>query len=194
MRHNLSEVNELIRDRRTVYPEDFSDRKVHREIVESVLNNARWAPTHGMTQPWRFKIFMGDGLKRLSEELPELYRQIEGENHKPSKAEKLKKRAETVSVMTFICMKRDEEETIPEIEEIEAVACAVQNMYLSCTAYGIGGFWSSPKMVYDKRMNEFLGLAEKDRCLGIFYMGYPAGDWPKGHRTPLEYVTEWIEK
>jgi nitroreductase len=91
-------------------------------------------------------------------------------------------------------MARDKDEKIPEIEEIEAVACSVQNMLLTCTAYGLGGYWSSPKMVYDKSMNEFLGLGEKDRCLGIFYMGYPEGDWPKSHRTPLEYVTEWIDQ
>jgi len=194
MRHNLSEVKELIRDRRTIYPEDYSNRKVHKEIVEAVLDNARWAPTHGMTQPWRFKIYTGDALKRLANELPDLYKKIEGENFKPNKAEKMKKRAESVSALTFICMARDKDEKIPEIEEIEAVACSVQNMLLTCTAYGLGGYWSSPKMVYDKSMNEFLGLGEKDRCLGIFYMGYPEGDWPKSHRTPLEYVTEWIDQ
>jgi nitroreductase len=147
-----------------------------------------------MTQPWRFKIYTGDALKRLANELPDLYKKIEGENFKPKKAEKMKKRAESVSALTFICMARDKDEKIPEIEEIEAVACSVQNMLLTCTAYGLGGYWSSPKMVYDKSMNEFLGLGEKDRCLGIFYMGYPEGDWPKSHRTPLEYVTEWIDQ
>ena len=41
-------------------------------------------------------------------------------------------------------------------------------------------------------MNEFLNINEKDKCLGLFYIGYPAIDWPKAHRKPLEYTTEWI--
>ena len=80
----------------------------------------------------------------------------------------------------------------PEIEEIEAVACAIQNLHLSCTAYGLGGFWSTPKLIYTSQMNEFLALGEKDKCLGLFYIGYPSIDWPSAHRKPLEYNTEWI--
>ena len=66
MRFNLSEINELIRERRTIYPEQFSDRKVHKEQIEVILNNAQWAPTHGNTQPWRFKVFTEEGRQTLS--------------------------------------------------------------------------------------------------------------------------------
>ena len=67
MRHNLSEINEVIKDRRTIYPETYSDRKVHKEQIELLLNNALWAPTHGMTQPWRFKVFMDAPKKELKD-------------------------------------------------------------------------------------------------------------------------------
>jgi nitroreductase len=53
MKFSLSEITELIRTRRTIYPKDYSDRVVQKEIVERVLTNGTWAPTHGMTQPWR---------------------------------------------------------------------------------------------------------------------------------------------
>lgn len=193
MKYNLSEINAIIRDRRSIYPEDYSPRKVHREIVENVLSNATWAPTHGMTQPWRFKVFMEDGLKRLESFVPELYKKLTPEeSFSQRKFDKFTARPSKCSVIIAICMERDPLKKIPEIEEVEAVACAVQNMYLTCTAYGIGGFWSSPKLVYSNEMRAFLGLGEDDKCLGFFYMGYPAGDWPKSHRKPLEYVTEWI--
>jgi nitroreductase len=40
----------------------------------------------------------------------------------------------------------------------------------------------------------FVGLPENGEVLGIFYMGYPEdGAWPKSHRKPLEYVTDWNE-
>lgn len=193
MKYNLSEINAVIRDRRSIKPESFSSRKVHREIVENVLTNATWAPTHGMTQPWRFKVFMDGGLKQLAEFLPEIYKaKTPEQSFSARKYETLGKRPLHVSVIVAVCMERDPNRKIAEIEEIEAVACAVQNMYLTCTAYGIGGFWSSPGFIYTPEMNTFLGLGEEDKCLGLFYMGYPSEEWPKSHRKPLEFVTQWI--
>ena len=192
MRFNLSEINELIRERRTIYPEQFSDRKVHREQIEVILNNAQWAPTHGNTQPWRFKVFTEEARETLGDFLAKTYLELTPkENQKDMKVAKLLNRPKMASVVIAVCMSRQPEEKILEIEEIEAVACAIQNMHLTCTAYGLGGFWSTPKLIYTPAMNEFLDLGEKDKCLGLFYIGYPSIEWPKAHRKPLEYTTEW---
>jgi len=194
MRFNLSEIVELIRTRRTIRPEHYSERVVHKEIIENLINSAIWAPTHGMTQPWRFKVFTGKGLERLSVNLPELYRNFAGEaDFKQKKFEKLGGMPLKSSVVIAVCMSPDPTGKIPEIEEVGAVACAVQNMMLHATAYGLGSFWSSPKFCYTSEMNHFLGLDEQEKCLGLFYLGYPQGDWPKSHRKPIEYVTEWVE-
>jgi len=193
MRFNLSEINELIRNRRTIYPEQFTERKVHREQVEVILNNGQWAPTHGNTQPWRFKVFMDEGRQNLSDFLGKAYLELTPqEMQNDAKLAKLVARPMRTSVIIAVCMERQPEEKILELEEIEAVACAIQNMHLTCTAYGLGGFWSTPKLIYTPQMNAFLNLGEKDKCLGLFYIGYPAIEWPKAHRKPLEYTTEWI--
>ena len=193
MRFNLSEVTELIRQRRTIYPEQFSARKVHKEQVELILNNALWAPTHGNTQPWRFKVFMDEGRQQLSDFLGETYLKLTPkEKQNDQKLAKLLTRPMKSSVVIAVYMERDPDERILEMEEIEAVACAVQNMHLTCTAYGLGGFWATPKLIYTKEMNDFLDISSKDKCLGLFYIGYPEIDWPTAHRKPLEYVTEWI--
>ena len=192
MRFNLSEINELIRERRTIYPEQFSDRKVHKEQIEVILNNAQWAPTHGNTQPWRFKVFTEEGRQTLSTFLGGAYLELTPVKEQSDlKLKKLVSRPLKSSVVIAACMERQKEETIPEIEEIEAVACAIQNMYLTCTAYGLGGFWSTPKLIYSELMNDFLQLGQKDKCLGLFYIGYSKEQWPKSHRKPLEYSTEW---
>lgn len=194
MRYNLSEISALIKDRRSVKPEAYSDRVVHEEIIRHVLNSAIWAPTHGMTQPWRFKVFTGDGLRKLETELPEMYKATAPEGKfLQRKYDKLQARMQTSTVVIAICMERDPTGHIPEHEEIAAVACAVQNMMLHSTAYGIGSYWSSPKICETDEMKDFLGLGDDDRCLGIFYMGYPAGEWPQSHRKPIEYITEWID-
>ena len=194
MRFNLSEVNELIRSRRTIFPEQYTPRAVHKEIIDVILTNATWAPTHGMTQPWRFKIFTGESRAKLAEAVAGLYRSsTPAESFKQAKFDRFHQRMQRSSAVIAVCMHRDRTGKIAEIEEVEAVACAIQNMYLSCTAYGLGAFWSTPKFMYSREMNQFLGLEDPDKCLGLFYLGYTDIEWPNSHRKPLEYVAEWME-
>jgi nitroreductase len=193
MKYNLSEITHLIRNRRSVAPEQYSSRKVHREQLELILTNGTWAPNHGMTQPWRYKIFMDEGLVKLRDFLPQLYREFTPiEKFKESKFDRLKARLEHVSAVVVICLERDKSGKIPELEEVEAVACSVQNMMLTTVAYGLACYWSTPGFIYSEQMKKFLGLGNEDKCLGLFYLGYPAGEWPTSHRKPLEYVAEWI--
>ena len=198
MKYNLSEISDVIKDRRTIFPEFYSDRKVHREQVETILNNAIWAPNHGSTQPWKFKVFLDKGKVKLSDFLSGLYTsKFTGDDFKQKKFEKLKYRPiNNGCAIVAVSLSRDPESQILELEEIEAVACAIQNMYLTCTAWGLGGFWSTPKLIYTKEMYDFLELRGEDKCLGLFYIGYPKPDfeWPKGHRKPIEYFTEWVEE
>lgn len=192
MRYNLSEITEVIRQRRTIYPEQFSDRKVHREQIELLLNNAIWAPTHGMTQPWRFTVFMGESLFDLSENLGRIYLEtVPKEKQNDAKFAKIVSRPKLASAAIAICMKRDPDRKITEQDELCAVACAVQNMHLTCTAYGLGGFWSTPSVIHTEQIGQFLGLEADDKCLGFFYVGYPGIEWPKGQRKPIEYLTTW---
>lgn len=195
MRYNLSEITEIIKDRRTIYPRFFSERKVHKEQIELILNNAIWAPTHKLTQPWKFTVFMEEAKMDLAQFLQNLYKEkVAKENQKQEKLEKLEMRAQKSSAIIAVGMVRDEEERVPEVEEIAAVACAIQNMFLTCTAYGLGAYWSSPKTIYTQEINTFLGLKEKDKCIALFYIGYPGEKWPKSRRKPIEYVTEWRSK
>jgi len=193
MRHNLSDTTALLRDRRSVSPEKYSTRKVHREIVEQALTNAIWAPTHGMTQPWRFKAYVGEGMKQIGPQLAQWYRAVAGERFSESKYAKLVARGERVTAMVIMAVVPDPNGRISIEDERMAVACAAQNMYLTCTAHGIGGFWSTPSYIKLPEVRAFAGLSEDAEVLGFFYMGYPeGGEWPKSHRKPLEYVTDWI--
>jgi len=192
MKYNLSEITDLIRNRRTIYPEQYSDRQIQREQVEHILNNAIWAPTHGNTQPWRFVVFMEEGRQQLADFLGQTYLDtVPKDKQNDQKLAKMITRPIKASVAVAVVMKRDTTGRIKELEEIEAVSCAIQNMHLTCTAYGIGGFWATPGLIERPEMNAFLGIEAEDKCLGIFYMGYPQEAWPKGQRKPLEYLTEW---
>lgn len=195
MRFSVSELTDIIRDRRTIYPKDYTDRAVHRDIIEKVLSNGTWAPNHGMTQPWRFHVFTGDARKRLSDFMGAEYTRLTPpEKFMPRKFENATERPLQSSVVVALGLARDPNRKISEQEEQLALACAVQNMHLTCTAYGLGGFWGTGAVVTGDGMRRFLGLGEEDRCMGLFYMGYPAIEWPKGYRKPLPDVAAWHEE
>lgn len=192
MRHSISDTSALILDRRSISPERFSGRKVHREIVEQVLHHATWAPNHGLTQPWRFHVFMDEGATQLMAHLSEAYSLFAGEAAMASKAEKIKMRGERCNAVVALGLAHDAGGRFPLWEDQAALAAGVQNMHLMCTAHGIGGFWSTSKFLAHPKAKSTLGFEDDVLGMGLFYLGYPEGDWPsKGHRKPLEYVTRW---
>ena len=184
----LAAANALIRRRRTIKPKDMSDKPVEPAILAAILENANWAPTHGMTEPWRFFLFTGDGRQRLADFCQSLYRKITPEDaFRQDKFDKLQTQPLQAPVVIAVGMKRQAIEKIPEIEEIAAVSCAVQNMHLTASALGMAGFWSSPPLAYTDEMREWLGLEDKrDKCLGFFYLGWPESEeWPEGTRGDI---------
>jgi len=66
-------------------------------------------------------------------------------------------------------------------------------MYLTCTAYKIGSYWSSPGIIKFPAVGEFLNLKKGERCLGFFYMGYHDMPQIEGKREPIEDKVEWME-
>lgn len=91
-------------------------------------------------------------------------------------------------------MERQKSEKIPEIEEIEAVACSVQNMALTAAAYEICSFWGSGGVTYTNELKQFLGLGEKDKCLGYLYLGYSDSPTAKSRREPIQDKVQWIDQ
>jgi nitroreductase len=192
MKFSVSEITDLIRHRRTIYPKDYTDRVVHRELVERILTNATYAPTHGMTQPWRFTVYSGAARERLSTFLGDEYRRSTPEDKfLQRKYDNLTQRPLQSSVVIALGMVRDPKGKISERDELLAMACAVQNMHLTCAAYGLGAFWATGGPMTGHAMRDHLGLGEQDQALGLFFIGYPAIEWPKGYRRPLDQLVTW---
>lgn len=193
MKYNIEEINHLIRHRRSVFPKQFiAGKKIPDEIIEQILINATYAPTHKQTEPWLFKIFTGDGLQTFANFQGELYKTGAGQNFKEEKYNKLLTTPLLASHIISIGMKRNAEKGLPEIEEIEAVACAVQNIYLSVTAYGLGGYITTGGITYYENAKSFFGLTKEDRLLGFFYIGYVAVPSPVVKRQSLNQKVIWV--
>ena len=192
MQITADDIHELIRRRRAVFPKFYRPGKpVERALSEQLLENARWAPTHKLTEPWRFHVFHSEeSRRRLGEYLSGFYQK----NTPPElfSEEKMKKNGENPllsGAVIAIVMQRDPAEGIPEFEEIASVAMAVQNMWLTCAALGLGCYWSTPRAAL--MADEFLGLEAGQRCLGLFYMGWHDMPETPGKRRPVEEVAVW---
>ena len=193
--NNAEYFNHLARNRRSVFPEQFEEgKKVDDSIITEILINATWAPNHGQAEPWQFTVFTGEGLKKLADFQSQLYKKEAGDNFKEATYIKLREKPLKASHVIAIGMKRTTVKNIPEVEDIAAVACSVQNMYLSLTAYGLGGYWTTGGITYNAKAKPFFGLAEDDRLMGFFYIGHIAIPSPAAKRSPLEQKVKWIKE
>lgn len=170
----------------------IAGEKVPDEVVHQAIFNATWAPNHGRTEPWYFIIYTGDGLKKLAEFQSEVYKSEAGDKFTEAKYQQLKSQPLLASHMIAICMKRGANVKIPEMEEVAAVACAVQNIYLTITAYGYGGYWTTGGVTYNENAKPFFGLGPQDKLLGFFSLGHIAIQPDRGQRKSVEEKSTWI--
>jgi nitroreductase len=192
---NKAEIlNDIIKNRRSVFvPQYDTERKVPDEIIEQMLENANWAPTHYLTEPWRFRVFTGEGLKQLASFQAELYKQQAGEKFEQSKYDKLLANPLKASHIIAVGMKRHPMDKLPETEEICSVASAVQNMQLTASAYGVGCYWTTGGITYYEQAKPFLGLEPQDKLLGFLYVAYAKeGATTQGRRKPFADKVQWV--
>jgi len=183
-------IFDLIKKRRSVFPSSYNDKPIAKGDIEKILEAANWAPTHKKTEPWRFKILQGTSQEKLGKFLSEKYQEVD-RRPKQMKINKLLENPGKAGALIAVCMQRDPKQSVPEWEEVAAVAMAVQNMWLCCTELGIGSYWSSPGLI--KYMGEFFDLNEGETCLGFFYMGYFDGESLEGERTPITDKVVWLD-
>jgi nitroreductase len=192
---NAETVNEVIRQRRSAFPPEYTGERVDDAIVRQMLENANCAPTHKLTEPWRFVVFTRAGLTQLAEYQSELYKKVTTSDgsFKEERYNNLSTKPMLSSHIIAIGMKRDERRSVPEVEEIGAVFCAVENMYLTATAYGIGAYLSTGGITYFEEAKSFFGLADDDKLLGFFHLGIPKREIAPRKKGSLEQKVTWID-
>jgi len=189
-------VNQLIRTRRSTYPVNFDpERKIASALIEELLETVVWAPSHGLTQPWVFRVYAGAGLGLFFNRLKEIYIETTPpEKIKENKLSKYDEKINQVSHVVAVCMIRDKNKKYPEIEEIVATACVVENIYLCLEPYGIAGYLSTGDVCYTRQLKEFMDIGPEDHCLGFFQLGYPRTgiNKPERKRIHASEKTVWI--
>jgi nitroreductase len=156
------ELEEAIRTRRT--HKAYGPDPVDRETLEELLELARWAPNHHLTNPWRFRVLGPEALARL--------KQAAG----PEAAAKLD-RAPTLVVASAT----QSGDPVQDDEDMCAAAVATYVVLLGAHARGLAGYWRTPAVLRSAEGREAVGVGAGERVLGLIHLGEP-----RQHKEPPE--------
>ena len=125
---NSEILKEIIKNRRSVFPKDYTGEEIPQEILDEILNSAQYAPNHKRTKPWRFQVFKNEEKQILAKEIQRIYKETTPE-HLFLEKKYLDFEDKISKSNTIITISVNFSGLVPEWEEIAATAMAVQNMY-----------------------------------------------------------------
>jgi len=166
-------LHELAAARRT--HKTFGPDPVSRETLLELLAIARFAPTHHLTQPWRFRVLGHETLAAL--------KAVAGEKE----AQKLD-RAPTL-VLATAALTGD---LVMDEEDVCATAAAIQLVLLAATERGIASYWRTPQVLRTKAGRESLGMPRGERFLGLLHFGTAEREPAPREREPVESYVEFL--
>jgi len=153
----------------------FGPEPVPRDTLLELLAVARYAPTHHLNQPWRFRVLGPETLAEL--------KRVAGEKE----AAKLD-RAPTLVVATAALtgdLAQDE-------EDVCATAAAIELVLLAATEHGIATYWRTPKVLRTKPGREAAGIPSGERFLGLLHFGTAAREPAPREREPVERYVDFL--
>lgn len=168
------DVETAIRTRRT--HKAYAPEKLERSELERLLELARWAPNHHLTNPWRFRVLGPVALERL--------KRAAG----PEAAPKLD-RAPTL----VVCSCALSGEPIQDEEDLHAAASAAYIVLLAAHAHGLAGYWRTPEVLRTAEGRDAVGLGADERFVGLLHLGRPVQEQSAPERAPVEQVIEFLD-
>jgi nitroreductase len=160
------EVEEAIRSRRT--HKAFAPDPVPSDLLEEILELARWAPNHHLTNPWRFRVLGPRALARLKDAAG------------PEAATKLD-RAPTLVVATS----KHAPDPIQDEEDLCATACATYAVLLAAHARGLAGYWRTPGVLRSAEGRAAVAIPLDERFVALIHLG-----WPRQEKQPPERLAQ----
>ena len=166
------DVLDAIRTRRT--HKAYGAEPVDRALLEELLELARWAPNHHLTEPWRFRVLGPGALQRLKAAAG------------PEAAGKLD-RAPTLVVASQVRAPDDPEQ---DEEDFSAASIAAYLVLLGAHARGLAGYWRTPAVLRTDEGRAALGIGDDERVLGLLHLGPPRQEQRQPDRGPVgQYVS-----
>jgi nitroreductase len=173
----------VIQSRRTI--KEFRSDPIPEETLWRILDAARWAPNHRLTEPWRFTIIGAQSREALADALANLT----ASSQDPSVMAKVKDEARRKVMSSPVLLAvtcRLAENPAQQVEDLAAVCAAVQNLQLAAWGESIGTHWNTGKVTRLPETSALLELSERrEQLVGFLYLGYPAQVPEPPKRRPI---------
>jgi nitroreductase len=169
------DVEHAIRTRRT--HKAYRPEPVDRATLEELLELARWAPNHHLTEPWRFRVLGRQARERLKDAAG------------PEAAAKLD-RAPTLIVASQV---RQPDDPVADEEDFAAAVIASYLILLGAHARGLAGYWRTPAVLRAPEGRAAVGIAEGERVLGLLHLGPPRQEQRPPDRAPVDAYARFLD-
>lgn len=167
------ELEQAIRSRRT--HKAFAREPVPRETLDELLELARWAPNHHLTNPWRFRVLGPEALERL--------KLAAG----PEGAAKLDRAPTLVAASSM-----RSEDPVQEEEDLLATGSAVYTVLLAAHARGLAGYWRTPGVLRTAAGAVAVGIPQDERFVALIHLGWARQEKEPPERAPVSEVVTYL--
>ena len=179
-----SSVSAVIQGRRTI--KQFRSDPVPEETLWRILDAARWAPNHRLTEPWRIAIIGTQSREALADALANLTASSQDPSVMAKAKEDARQKVMSSPVLLVITC-RLTGNPAQQVEDLAAVCAAVQNLQLAAWGEGVGTHWNTGKVTRLSETSALLELSERnEQLVGFLYLGYPSQVPEPPKRRPIQ--------
>lgn len=187
----------LLQSRRSV--RKYQARPVPHELVEQVLEAARWAPSPHGRQPWRFVVLTRrEPKQQLADRMGAIWQQnlqMDGQDAEivRIRLEKSRERILNAPVIVIPCLYLEDLDHYPDEHRqadektmaIQSIGAAIQNMLLMAYDLGLDAGWMCAPLFCPEVACEALDLDTRLIPQALITIGYAAADPQRRERLPL---------
>ncbi|QAS50872.1 nitroreductase family protein [Halobacillus litoralis] len=176
MEKTKTNLANIIRERRSV-KSGYLDKEVPTELITGLLEDARWAPTHGLREPWRFIFIPTEEKEQFVESLVKTFPRDMQEN----------RRNYFSQPAAFLIAVMNEDPRQKQWEEnFGAISCLLQNFQLLAWEQELGVVWKTNPQIHEPRVRELLGVQPGEKIVGFIHMGFFDQQPKPKQRSPIE--------
>jgi nitroreductase len=169
------DLETAIRTRRT--HKAYGAEPVDRATLDALLELARWAPNHHLTNPWRFRVLGPRALAALKDAAG------------PEAAAKLD-RAPTLVCVSVV---QAGEDPVADEEDLLAAGCATYALLLGAHARGLAAYWRTPAVLRGAAGRAALELPVEERAIALVHLGPARQQKAPPERAPATDVVHYLD-
>lgn len=173
-------MQRLLAGRRTAHEFASTQPSNLPDIIRQGIDLARWAPNHGLTEPWDFYHLGRQSIEKIVAINTANVREKKGDSVAAKKKERWLSMPEWLLVTqqlppAELRTSKPQKYAYVEREDYAACACAIQNLMLYCHSQGMDSKWSTGEVTRSDSLYDVMALDRTTTTIiGIIWIGVSA--------------------